>query len=62
MKTKTATGLTFSEFIDLINLLFKLYGRSYAQKMFEKYKHKYYNVDTDDCIINLSYIKTPIED
>lgn len=40
--------LSLDEFLQLINVIFKLYGRNVAQKEFEKYKHLYYNVTTDD--------------
>lgn len=40
--------LSFDEFLHLIEVVFKLYGRNIAQKEFEKYKHLYYNVITDD--------------
>lgn len=39
--------LSFEEFLHLIEVVFKLYGRNCAQKEFEKYKHMYYNVSTD---------------
>lgn len=47
MPEQVLEPITFSEFLELINVIFKLYGRNCAQKEFEKYKHQYYNVSTD---------------
>lgn len=47
MPKQVLEPLTFDEFLRLINVIFKLYGRNCAQKEFEKYKHMYYNVITD---------------
>lgn len=58
--------LTFSEFIELMNLRFKLFGRSDTQKKFDKYKREYYHEDTDGRLVtpDLSFIETdnPDED
>lgn len=47
LPTEVLERLTFDEFLNLINTIFKLYGRNCAQKEFEKFKHQYYNVSTD---------------
>lgn len=47
MPKQVLEPISFSEFLELINVIFKLYGRNCAQKEFEKYKHQYYNVITD---------------
>lgn len=47
MPKQVLEPLTLMEFLELIQVIFKLYGRSCAQKEFEKYKHQYYNVSTD---------------
>lgn len=63
LKTKTTQGelrpLTLSEFIALMNLRFKLFGRSDTQKKFDKYKHQYYHEDTDGLLVtaDLSFIE-----
>lgn len=55
--------LTLLEFLQLMDLSFKLFGRSYTQKQFDKFKHKYYNENTDGYLetADLSYIETPLE-
>lgn len=60
----TMRPMTLSEFIDLMNLRFKLFGRSDTQKKFDKYKHDYYTESTDGHLIvkDLSFIETPISD
>ena len=47
-----------------MNLSFKLFGRSYTQKQFDKFKHKYYNENTDGYLVtaDLSYLETPLDD
>lgn len=60
----TLEPMLFSEFLDLMNLSFKLFGRSYTTKKFDKYKHQFYTEDTDGRLVvkrNLSYIETPLE-
>lgn len=47
MPKQVLEPLCFDEFLHLIEVIFKLYGRNCAQKEFEKYKHMYYNVTTD---------------
>lgn len=47
MPKQVLEPLTLMEFLELIQVIFKLYGRNCAQKEFEKYKHMYYNVTTD---------------
>lgn len=47
MPKQVLEPLSFMEFLELIQVVFKLYGRNCAQKEFEKYKHQYYNVSTD---------------
>lgn len=57
--------MSFDQFIALMNLRFKLFGRSDTIKKFDKYKHEYYYEDTDGRLVvrnGLSYIETPIED
>lgn len=52
--------MSFDQFIALMNLRFKLFGRSDTQKKFDKYKHKYYTEDTDGNLLvrdNLSLIE-----
>lgn len=52
--------LTLLEFIKLMELRFKLFGRSDTQKKFDKYKHVYYHEDTDGRLVtaDLSFIET----
>lgn len=52
--------MTFSEFIALMNLRFKLFGKSDTIKKFDKYKSKFYNEGTDGQLLvaDLSYIET----
>lgn len=59
--TGTYRPLTLIEFLELMNLSFKLFGRSYTQKQFDKFKHKYYNETTDGYLetADLSYIEIP---
>lgn len=57
--------MSFEQFIMLMNLRFKLFGRSDTIKKFDKYKSQYYNEDTDGRLVvrsGLSYIETPIEE
>lgn len=57
--------MSFDQFIKLMNLRFKLFGRSDSIKKFDKYKHQYYYEDTDGNLVvrsNLSFIETPIEE
>lgn len=54
--------MSFMEFIALMNLRFKLFGRSDTQKKFDKYKHKVYTEDTGGQLMvrdDLSFIETP---
>ncbi len=44
---KNERPMTFSEFVALMNLRFKLFGRADTQKKFDKYKHLCYNEGTD---------------
>lgn len=57
--------MSFEQFIMLMNLRFKLFGRADAIKKFDKYKREYYTEDTDGRLAvrsNLSYIETPIKE
>lgn len=56
---KNIRPLNFDEFIQLMNLSFKLFGRTYTQKQFDKFKRQYYTEDTGGCLItgDLSYIE-----
>lgn len=56
--------LTLMEFLSLMELRFKLFGRSDTQKKFDKYKHKYYNEGTDGWLetADLSFIENDFSD
>lgn len=47
MNKKCERPMTFSEFIALMNLRFKLFGRADTQKKFDKFKRLCYNESTD---------------
>lgn len=55
--------LTLLEFVAVMNLRFKLFGRSDTQKKFDKYKHQYYHEDTDGRLVtaDLSFIETDFD-